>query len=152
MTNEQMERRKAIVGAITSANYGDVFEHDELLRISGIEDKNSKAYRYMMAAVKRECEKAGKALIAIPGTGYRIITPGEYSVQAARRARLGMNQINKGVRLLQHAPVEQMTADERGDYNTVAGGLNAIAGAVSMRTAEVEVAARRALMAAQISG
>lgn len=103
----------------TAKSYGDVVTHSEIGRIISYsrEHNRSKYNQIVQAAKKILLKEHGKLIECVRDYGYRLVEPGDYVQASGVHNRRGLIEIRKGKDILDYAPVNDMTSDERIVYN-----------------------------------
>ena len=136
MTKE--EKVKALVDAFINENYGSTIEH---WKIAGIIDEKvgSQQYRSIVDRAKRDLLDSGKMIASVHGVGYRVVTPDEYTDQSARCVVSGARRIDKGTRILENAPVKDMTQYGVQRYNNISDRIHILQAAVCGAKVEIKM-------------
>ena len=136
MTKE--EKVKALVDAFINENYGSTIEHWKIAGI--IEEKvGSQQYRSIVDRAKRDLLDSGKMIASVHGVGYRVVTPDEYTDQSARCVVSGARRIDKGTRILENAPVKDMTQHGVQRYNNISDRIRILQAAVCGAKVEIKM-------------
>lgn len=136
MTKE--EKVKALVDAFINENYGSTIEHWKIAGI--IEEKvGSQQYRSIVDRAKRDLLDSGKMIASVHGVGYRVVTPDEYTDQSARCVVSGARRIDKGTRILENAPVKDMTQHGVQRYNNISDRIHILQAAVCGAKVEIKM-------------
>ena len=104
------EKWEVLFEAITSMNYDDIILHSQIESIIK-EEYGTNIYRSIIAKTKKKLLESSKTITSIQGQGYRIINPDEYTDQSLSHIKRGFNQIDKGYKVLQYAPVDDMSEE-----------------------------------------
>jgi len=132
----RQEKVKALVESFANKEYGTTIGHNEIAVI--IEERyGSRRYGEIVNSAKKELEDSGKMIVSVFSVGYRLAYPDEYVDQSAKRVKRGTNQIDHGVRILDNAPVKEMTQIGAQRYNTVSDRMRIMQAA--MHGAKVEI-------------
>ena len=134
----RQERIKAAVELINSKEYNDTISHGELLAAMH-ETGITTAYRDAVHAAMRKCMDCGKMIESIHGFGYRVVNPDEYTEQSVKCIVSGARRIDRGVRILQHAPVREMSAAGLENYNRVSDRVRILQASVSGAKVEIQM-------------
>lgn len=103
---------------IIPLNYDDTIYHDEISKIIE-ETTSSSKYYSIINKTKKELLKAGKTIKAIPGQGYTIVNPDDYTDLSLKHIKSGFKQIDKGYEVLQYAPTQHMSQEGLQTYRRV---------------------------------
>ena len=93
----------------------------------------------IVSSAKKELEDSGKMIVSVFSVGYRLAYPDEYVDQSAKRVKRGANQIDHGVRILDNAPVKDMTQAGVQKYNTVTDRMRIMQAAVHGAKVEIKM-------------
>lgn len=116
-----MTRKEAIdnlVKVAEGANYGDVLSFDEIDRIIG-QRKGTLAYNSILQAARNRLISTGHMIVNVRGIGYKVCTPDNYTGEGVRYMRQGARKIDRGTKILIHAPVNDMSPEAREAHNRV---------------------------------
>lgn len=136
------EKTKVLVEAFANEPYGTTFEH---FKIAGIIDEQygSPQYSEIIQRAKKELESCGKMIVNVFGVGYRIAYPDEYVDQSARKVTDGARRIDKGVHILDNAPVKDMTQMGAQRYNAVSDRMRIMQAAIHGAKVEIKMLANK---------
>ena len=134
----KQEKIKAIVDTFINERYGVTIEHFKLADIMG-EKVGSPQYRQIIDRAKRELLDSGKMIASVHGVGYRVVDPDEYTDQSARCVVSGARRIDKGTRILENAPVKDMTQDGVQRYNKVTDRIHILQAAMCGAKVEIKM-------------
>ena len=134
----KQEKIKALVEAFVNESYGATLEHFKIAAIIG-EPYGSQRYGEIVSSAKKELEDSGKMIVSVFSVGYRLAYPDEYVDQSAKRVKRGANQIDHGVRILDNAPVKDMTQAGVQKYNTVTDRMRIMQAAVHGAKVEIKM-------------
>lgn len=116
-----MNRKDAIdnlVKAVADRDYGDVLTFDEIGGI--INQKYGRtAYNDILQAARKRLIKAGHMIVNVRGIGYKVCSPNNYTGEGIRHITIGARQIDRGVEIVRHAPVNDMSPEAREAHNRV---------------------------------
>lgn len=136
-----MNRKEAIdklVEAVKERKYGDVLDYKEIGYI--IDKKHGTcAYNDIVQAAKKRLEVAGHAITNERGVGYRVLQPDKYTGEGVRYMRLGAKRIDRGAKVLNHAPVNDMTAEAREAHNRVNDRMTRLTAAMAGASVEIHM-------------
>ena len=153
---QTMNRKDAIdclVKAVEGMDYGRVLGLDEIGNI--IEQKyGTAAYSDILQAARKRLIAAGHMIVNVRGIGYKVCPPDNYTDEGVRQMRVGARRIDAGAKILNHAPVSDMSPAARESYNRVHDGMMRLQAAVAGRSVEIHMLSAREnpLRAAQIKG
>jgi len=98
--------------------YGETVTHGELVAAAGLR-RVDKDYRYLMSAVAKKMLETGRMIESVHGVGYRLVEPDKYSTKSVDCVLSAGRKLDKGVKILDNAPVGNMTQDGVQRYNNV---------------------------------
>ena len=134
----RQEKVKALVDAFSNEEYGATIEHWKIADI--IEEVvGTQQYRDIVDKAKRELLDSGKMITNVYKVGYRVVNPDEYTDQSARCVVSGARKIDKGTRILENAPVKDMTQYGVQKYNTVSDRIRILQAAVCGAKVEIKM-------------
>lgn len=134
----RQERIKAAVELVMSKNYGDTISHEELLAAMQ-EQGMSRTYRDAIQAAAKQCINGGKMIESIHSYGYRVVNPDDYTRQATRRLMAGARKIDSGAKILQYAPVKDMSVDGLETYTRVTDRMRILQASVAGAQVEIRM-------------
>ena len=134
----KQEKVKALVEAFANEPYGTTLEHFKIAVIIG-ECYGTPKYQEIVTRAKKELLDSGKMIASVHGVGYRLVYPDEYTDQSARCVVSGARRIDKGVHILDSAPVKDMTQMGAQKYNTVADRMRIMQAAVHGAKVEIKM-------------
>lgn len=116
-----MNRKDAINNLVKAAQeraYGDVLSIDE---ISTLIDKEygTTGYNDILQEARKRLIVSGHMIVNIRGIGYKVCQPDNYTGEGVRHMRQGARRIDKGVKIIGHAPVNDMSPAAREAHNRV---------------------------------
>ena len=112
------EKAKALVDLFINESYGTTVEHFKIAALIG-EQHGTRKYSEIVEMAKKELLDSGKMIANVWGVGYRVVPPDEYTDQSVRRMSIGVRHIDKGVRILDNAPIKDMSQFGVQRYNTI---------------------------------
>ena len=122
---------------IRPLGYGTIIRYQEIERVTGTKRKTT-AYYNCISKAKKVLLEYGKMIVPIDGGDYRIVYPGDYSLEFAKEVRRAKNRIMHGKKILDHAPTQDMTQDELEVYNRVYDFSTRLNAAMSGNAVEVK--------------
>jgi len=136
-----MDRKTAIdnlVKAIEDRDYGDVLNFDE---IGGIinEKHGSIKYNDILQAARKRLITAGHMIVNVRGVGYKVCYPDGYTGEGVRYMRQGARRIDRGTKILNHAPVNDMSQPAREAYNRVSDRMARLQAAMAGASVEIHM-------------
>lgn len=138
----KQEKAKALVEAFVNESYGTTLEHFKIAAIIG-EDYGTPKYQEIVTRAKKELLDSGKMIASVHGIGYRLVYPDEYTDQSARCVVSGARRIDKGVHILDSAPVKDMTQMGAQRYNTVSDRMRIMQAAIHGAKVEIKMLAKK---------
>jgi hypothetical protein len=136
-----MERKEAIdklVNAVKEKPYGDVLTFDSIGYI--IDQKHgTMRYQDILQTAKKRLEIAGHMLVNVRGVGYKVCQPDNYTGEGVRKMRQGARRIDRGAKILAHAPVNDMTQQAREAHNRVNDRMIRLQAAMAGATVEIHM-------------
>lgn len=136
-----MNRQDAInnlVNAVKERDYGTVLNFDE---IGGIINEKYGTYRYgdILQAARKRLVEAGHMIVNIKGIGYKVCPPDNYTGEGVRHMRLGAKKIDRGTKIINHAPVAEMSPEARAAHNRVADRMVTLQAALAGASVEIHM-------------
>lgn len=134
----RQEKIQNIVSLIMTKNYGDVIKHQDIISLIG-ERGITQSYRDVINTASRRCIDGGKMIESVHGVGYRIVNPDEYTEQSIRCVASGAKKIDRGAKILMHAPVRDMSQDGLERYNLVSDKMRVLNAALAGAKVEIRM-------------
>lgn len=136
-----MNRQEAIdnlVKAVKERNYGDVLNFDE---IGGIINQRygTRAYSDILQAARRRLIDAGHIIVNVRGIGYKVLLPDNYTSEGVRHIRDAGRKIDRATKIIDHAPVNDMSPDARAAHNRVSDRMTTFRAAVAGASVELHM-------------
>lgn len=135
---ERQDKIQKIVEAFLSKEYGATMHHYEIASLIETNEKSSE-YRTIVRAASKKLLDCGRMIENVRGVGYRVTDPDEYTKQSAKCVISGARKINKGARIIQNAPVKDMSQEGLQAYNTVADRMRILQAAVAGAKVEINM-------------
>lgn len=136
-----MNRKEAIdalVRAVNEHNYGDMLSFSDIGYI--IQQKyGTHAYSDILQAAKKRLELAGHMIVNVRGIGYKVCMPDDYTQEGVRRVRQGAQRIDRGTKVLNHAPVNDMSQPAREAHNRVNDRMVRLQAAMAGASVEIHM-------------
>lgn len=106
---------------ILTLDYGSIITTDVIENITGIsKEKEASRYRTVIRKTKKQLlNNNNKVITSVSGTGYRLITPDEFTDFSLGFYKRGMSTMAKGANHLQHAPMSEMSNEAKDIYRKV---------------------------------
>ena len=136
-----MTRKDAIdnlVKAVEERNYGEVLNFDE---IGGIINQKHGTWTYgdILQAARKRLIAAGHMIINVRGVGYKVCNPDDYTGESVRYMRQGARKIDRGAKILIHAPVNDMSPMAREAHNRVNDRMLRLQAAMAGASVEIHM-------------
>jgi len=136
-----MTRKDAIdnlVKAVEERNYGDVLNFEE---IGGIinQKHGTMAYNDILQAARKRLIAAGHMIVNVRGIGYKVCYPDNYTGEGVRYMRMGARKIDRGAKILNHAPVNDMSQAAREAHNRVNDRMVRLQAAMAGASVEIHM-------------
>lgn len=138
----RQEKIRALIEHVIQLEYGSIMPHYEIEQI--IEEKQkSDQYKSVIASAKKELLALGKMIENIHGVGYRVTNPDDYTAQSIKYATAGARAISKGAKILDKAPLKDMSQEGVQEYNAVADRMKMLNAFVSGSKVELRMLASK---------
>lgn len=136
-----MTRKEAIDNLfeeVSKKQYGDLLSFSDIGYI--IQQKyGSNAYSDILQAARKRLELAGHMIVNVRGVGYKVCPPDDYTSEGVRRVRQGARRIDRGTKVLNHAPVNDMTPAAREAHNRVNDRMVRLQAAMAGASVEIHM-------------
>lgn len=126
----RQEKIQKLIEFVFNKNYGDIIPHWEIEQVIGEKQKSNK-YNAMVGSAKKRLLKVGKMVENVKGVGYRVVNPDEYTNQAAKLVSSGARRIDHGAKVLENAPVSEMSPSGVQVYNVMSDKMKILQAAVT---------------------
>ena len=136
-----MKRQEAIdslVKAVSERKYGDVLDFKEIGYIIH-QEYGTNAYQDILQAARKRLEVAGHMIVNVRGVGYKVLQPDDYTKEGVKRVRQGARRIDRGTKVLNHAPVNDMTQQAREAHNRVNDRMIRLQAAMAGASVEIHM-------------
>jgi len=136
-----MTRKEAINNLfeeVSKKEYGAMLDFKEIGHIIH-QQYGTSAYNDILQAAKKRLELAGHMIVNVRGVGYKICQPDEYTNEGVRRVRQGARSIDRGTKVLNHAPVNDMTQEAREIHNRVNDRITRLQAAIAGASVEIHM-------------
>lgn len=138
----RQEKIGKLVEHTLGLEYGSIMPHYEIEQI--IEEKQkSDQYKSVIASAKKELLALGKMIENIHNVGYRVTNPDDYTAQSIKYATAGARAISKGAKILDKAPLKDMSQEGVQEYNAVADRMKMLNAFVSGSKVELRMLASK---------
>lgn len=104
------EKWEALYNYIVKMEYGSMILHNEIELIIN-ESHDSLRYNSIITKIKKKLVESCKAIKSVRGQGYTVVNPDDYTDMSLKHIKSGFKQIDKGYKILQNAPVNQMSKE-----------------------------------------
>lgn len=136
-----MTRKEAIdtlVKAVEERGYGDILNFDE---IGGIinQKHGTMAYNDILQSARKRLIAAGHMIVNVRGVGYKVCEPDGYTGEGVRYMRQGARRIDRGAKILTHAPVNEMSQAAREAHNRVNDRMISLQAAMAGASVEIHM-------------
>ena len=137
MGTNSIRKHELLADYIERKNYGDTVHYQEIEEVTGEKYKTQRFYG-AIAKAKNLLEERGKLIVSIGSGDYRIAYPGDYASAYSREVRLANKRIKHGGKILNGAPVADMTQDEVQTFNRVSDFHARLSASLSGNVVEVK--------------
>ena len=136
-----MTRKEAIDGlvkAVEEQNYGDVLDYTEIGYI--IHQKyGTYAFSDILQAARKRLITTGHMIVNERGIGYKVCQPDNYTCEGVRYMRQGARKIDRGAKIIGHAPVNDMSQPAREAHNRVNDRMVRLQAAIAGASVEIHM-------------
>ena len=136
-----MNRQEAIdslVKAVEERNYGDILDFKEIGYIIH-QEYGTHAYSDILQAARKRLELAGHMIVNMRGIGYKVLQPDDYTKEGVKRVRQGARRIDRGAKVLNHAPINDMSQEVREAHNRVNDRMVRLQAAMAGASVEIHM-------------
>jgi hypothetical protein len=136
-----MNRQEAIdslVKAVEERKYGDILDFKEIGYIIH-QEYGTHAYSDILQAARKRLELAGHMIVNVRGIGYKVCMPDDYTSEGVKRVRQGARRIDRGAKVLNHAPVNDMSQEVREAHNRVNDRMVRLQAAMAGASVEIHM-------------
>lgn len=136
-----MNRQEAIdslVKAVEERKYGDILDFKEIGYIIH-QEYGTHAYSDILQAARKRLELAGHMIVNVRGVGYKVLPPDDYTKEGVKRVRQGARRIDRGAKVLNHAPVNDMSQEVREAHNRVNDRMVRLQAAMAGASVEIHM-------------
>lgn len=136
-----MTRKEAIeelVKDISERSYGDVVDYKTIGYIIQ-KQHGTYAYNDIVQEARKRLEIAGHAIVNERGIGYKVCLPDDYTGEGVRYMRLGAKRIDRGAKIIGHAPVNDMSQPAREAHNRVNDRMVRLQAALAGASVEIHM-------------
>lgn len=136
-----MGRKEAIdnlVEAVEARGYGEVLNFDEIGDIIN-QKYGSTTYSDILQAARKRLIAAGHMIVNVRGIGYKVCDPDNYTGEGVRYMRQGARKIDRGAKIISHAPVNDMSPAAREAHNRVNDRMISLQAAMAGASVEIHM-------------
>lgn len=136
-----MTRKDAIdslVQAVGERKYGDVLSFDEIAVIINQKHGSTK-YNDILQAARKRLIVTGHMIVNVRGVGYKVCEPDKYTGEGVRYMRQGARKIDRGSKIIGHAPVNDMSPIAREAHNRVNDRMVRLQAAMAGASVEIHM-------------
>lgn len=136
-----MDRKNSIDGlvkAVENRSYGDVLTFAEIGSIIG-QSYGTMAYSSILQAARKRLIEAGHMIVNVRGIGYKVCYPDGYTGEGVRYMRQGARKIDRGAKIISHAPVNDMSPEAREAHNRVNDRMVSLQAAMAGASVEIHM-------------
>lgn len=140
-----MERKEAIdalVAEVEAMDYGTVMSFRDIGSIIG-QQYGSMRYNDILQAARKRLVATGHMIVNMRGVGYKVCQPDDYTGEGVRYMRQGARKIDRGVKIMDHAPVKDMSPAAREAHNRVNDRMRMLQAAMSGASVEIHMLGTR---------
>lgn len=135
---DRKDKIKALVDKVSSMNRGDVITYEEIAQV--IEDSHgSTTYNDVVQAAKKHLVTDGNLLENVRGVGYKLTNPDDYTYQGVKLVKAGARRIDRGVKVMRYAPVNEMSGIAREAHNRVYDRMMNLQAAMAGASVEIKM-------------
>ena len=132
------KKEEILYDYIIKLNYGDTILHQDIEEI--IQEKHdSKKYHSIIQKAKRKLLESSKGLENVKGIGYRVIHPDNYTDLSLKYIKSGYRRIDNGFKVLQYAPVNEMSKEGFERYRHIRDSANRLHAMVAGGCTEIKM-------------
>lgn len=127
-----------IVKAVENRSYGDVLTFAEIGEIIG-QRYGTMAFGSILQAARKRLIEAGHMIVNVRGIGYKVCYPDNYTGEGVRYMRMGARKIDRGAKIISHAPVNDMSPEAREAHNRVNDRMVTLQAAMAGASVEIHM-------------
>ena len=128
----------SLVKAVEQRNYGDVLTFAEIGSIIN-QTYGTMAYSSILQAARKRLIEAGHMIVNVRGIGYKVCYPDGYTGEGVRYMRQGARKIDRGAKIISHAPVNDMSPAAREAHNRVNDRMITLQAAMAGASVEIHM-------------
>lgn len=103
---------RLLVDRYSDAPYGMIIAHADIAAATGLSYKSRRYYGQVNAWIRRMEREHHRAVRAVPGTGYEVVKPDDYTGFSRSRFLGGRRRIRRAALTAEIAPVEEMSPQQ----------------------------------------
>lgn len=134
----RQESIDSLVKAVEERKYGDILDFKEIGYIIH-QEYGTHAYSDILQAARKRLELAGHMIVNVRGIGYKVCMPDDYTNEGVKRVRQGARRIDRGAKVLNHAPVNDMSQEVREAHNRVNDRMVRLQAAMAGASVEIHM-------------
>ena len=134
----RQESIDSLVKAVKERDYGDVLTFDE---IGGIINQKHGTMKYndILQSARKRLNVSGHMIVNVRGIGYKVCVPDGYTSEGVRYMRQGARRIDRGAKIISHAPVNDMSPAAREAHNRVNDRMARLQAAMAGASVEIHM-------------
>ena len=141
--DENKVRAEVLENFIAKHNYGDIIFHSEIEQVID-STRNSNRYTSTIAKTRELLlNNHQMAIENVPGQGYRLVNPDDFTNYSLGFYKRGINTMKKGQNYLNNAPVHNMSKEALETYRRVNDRAIRLNAAMSGVAVELKTLARK---------
>ena len=136
-----MQRKEAIdalVTAVEEMEYGTVMSFRDIGHIIQ-KSYGDRAYNDILQAARKRLIATGHMIVNVRGIGYKVCPPDDYTGEGVRQMRQGAKRIDRGLKIMDHAPVQDMSPVARESHNRVNDRMRTLQAAMAGASVEIHM-------------
>ena len=134
----RQEKIDSLVKAVSERKYGDIMDFKEIGYIIHHE-YGTHAYSDILQAARKRLIATGHMIVNVRGVGYKVCMPDNYTGEGVRYMRQGAKRIDRGAKILNHAPVNDMSPEAREAHNRVNDRMIRLQAAMAGASVEIHM-------------
>ena len=136
------EKIMALVEKVSDMDYGSVITYAEIGDL--IKDRRgTSSFSDVVQTARRELINVGHMIENVRDVGYMVVQPDNYTNCGARLVKAGALRIDRGVRIMQHAPVSKMSVPALEAHNRAYDSMMNLQAAMSGATVQIHMLAKQ---------
>ena len=138
-TNKKVEN---LVNYVMKKTYGDIIYHQEIAEVIGSQ-YGTYQYRSIVNSARKKLLEAGRMIDCIRKSGYKIVEPDNYTDSSVKEVVAGARRIDRGAKIMRHAPVNEMSQAGLESYNKVNDRLHILQAAIAGSKVEITMLSQK---------